>query len=146
MRVSGSSTNRVGLWGRGYRKIRHYKLDVRNFIQWQSHMNGKALERNGDFLYPLDGREVWHIAKSVSKWVWHKFDLEASDARFSELQARRGRKGGVKGGPIGGSVRSASYEGQRASARLMHAQGMSARAIARELGCSPQSVLNWVSK
>lgn len=129
-----------------YRKIRHYKLDVRNFIQWQSHLNGKALERNGDFLYPLDGREVWHIAKSVSKWVWHKFDLEASDARFSELQAHRGRKGGVKGGPIGGSVRSASYEGQRASARLMHAQGMSARAIARELGCSPQSVLNWVSK
>ena len=121
-----------------YRKIRHYKLDVRNFIQWQSHLNGKALERNGDFLYPLDGREVWHIAKSVSKWVWHKFDLAASDARFSALQARRGSKGGV--------VRSASYEEQRASACLMHAQGMSARAIARELGCSPQSVLNWVSK
>ena len=118
-----------------YRKIRHYKLDVRNFIQWQSHLNGKALERNGDFLYPLDGREVWHIAKSVSKWVWSKFDLEASDARFSALQARRGSKGGV--------VRSASYEEQRADARLMRARGMTQAEIARELGVHVNTVANW---
>ena len=116
---------------------------MRNFIQWQSRLNGKALERNGDFLYPLDGREVWHIAKSVSKWVWSKFDLEASDARFSALQAHRGRKGGVKGGPIGGAVRSASYEGQRADARLMRARGMTQAEIARELGVHVNTVANW---
>lgn len=98
-----------------YRKIRHYKHEVRNFVYWQSHLNGKALERNGDFLYPLDGREVWHIAKSVSKWVWQKFDLEASDARFSELQAHRGRKGGMKGM----LSRWGNNEEKRASARLM---------------------------
>ena len=124
-----------------YRKIRHYKLDVRNFIQWQSHLNGKALERNGDFIYPLDGREVWHIAKSVSKWVWHKFDLEASDARFSALQAQRGRHGGLKGG----AVRSASYEEQRADARLMRARGMTQAAIALELGVSERSVRSWLN-
>jgi hypothetical protein len=83
-------------WLRGYayRNIRHFKGDVRNFVLWQSHLNNKALQRNGDFLHPLDPREVWHIAKSVSKWTWRLFDLEASDARFRELQAARGRRSG----------------------------------------------------
>lgn len=119
-----------------YRKIRYYKADVRNFVLWQSHLNNKALERNGDFRYPLDGKEVWHIAKSVAKWTWRKFDLEASDARFSALQAHRGR--------LGMKSRWGDNEDKVASARLMHARGMSARAIARELECSPQSVLNWL--
>ena len=72
-----------------YKHIRHYKGDVRNFVLWQAHLNAKALERNGDLLNPLSGNEVWHIAKSVSKWTWNRFDLEASDARFSKLQAFR---------------------------------------------------------
>ena len=76
-----------------YKHIRHYKGDVRNFVLWQAHLNAKALERNGDLLTPLAGNEVWHIAKSVSKWTWNRFDLEASDARFSKLQAFRGSKG-----------------------------------------------------
>jgi len=76
-----------------YRQIRAYKGgDVRNFVLWQAHLNGKALERNGEFLHPLQGNEVWHIAKSVSKWVWRKFDIEASDARFSRLQAYRAKQ------------------------------------------------------
>jgi len=73
-----------------YRHIRHYKGDVRNYVLWQSHLNLKALGRNGDFLYPMDGKEVWHIAKSVAKWTWRTFDIAASDARFSALQAHRG--------------------------------------------------------
>lgn len=83
-----------------YRHVRHYKGDVRNFVLWQSHLNGKAMERNGDLLIPLDGREVWHIAKSVSKWTWNRFDLAASDARFSDLQAHRGRMGGQASGEV----------------------------------------------
>ena len=75
-----------------YRHIRHYKGDVRNFVLWQAHLNTKALERNGDLLTPLAGNEVWHIAKSVSKWTWNRFDLEASDARFSKLQSFRRSK------------------------------------------------------
>ncbi len=39
-----------------YRHIRHYKGDVRNFVLWQSHLNAKTLERNGDLLTPMDGR------------------------------------------------------------------------------------------
>jgi len=81
-----------------YRHIRHYKGDVRNFVLWQSHLNSKALGRNGDFQHPLDGKEVWHIAKSVAKWTWRRFDIAASDARFSDQQAHRGRMGGVASG------------------------------------------------
>lgn len=123
-----------------YRHIRHYKADMRNFVLWQSHLNGKALERNGDLLTPMDGREVWHIAKSVSKWTWRQFDIAASDARFAALQARRGREGGLKGG----AARSASYEDQRASARLMRATGMTQQAIAEELGVSERTIRNWL--
>lgn len=123
-----------------YRKIRHYKGDVRNFVLWQSHLNGKALERNGDLMSPMDGREVWHIAKSVSKWTWRQFDIAASDARFSELQAHRGRKGGM----ASGLSRAAASEDKRASARLMAAQGYSSRAIAEALEVNQSTVVRWV--
>ena len=120
-----------------YRNIRHYKHNVRNFVLWQSHLNGKALERNGDLLVPLAGNEVWHIAKSVSKWTWHKFDLAASDARFSALQSHRGKQAMLK--------RWGDNEDKQASARLMAASGMTQRAIAAELGVSQKSVSNWLS-
>lgn len=120
-----------------YRQIRHYKGDVRNFVLWQSHLNGKALGRNGDLLHPLDGREVWHIAKSVAKWTWRRFDIAASDARFAALQAAQRSKGG--------RVRSASYEDKRASARLMAASGLTQAGIALELGVSERSVRTWLN-
>ena len=37
----------------------------------------------------MDNREAYHIARSVAKWTWSKFDVEASDARFSKLQGFR---------------------------------------------------------
>ena len=119
-----------------YRHVRHYKGDVRNFVLWQSHLNSKALERNGDFLYPLQGNEIWHIAKSVSKWTWRRFDVAASDAKFSELQAYRGQRGGV--------AKGAAYEDKRASARLMRASGMTQAAIAAELQVHVNTVANWL--
>ena len=73
-----------------YKEVRNHK----NFVMWQSHLNNQALTRNGDFMTPLQGNEVWHIAKSVAKWVWNKFDLAASDEKFRKLQAFRGAKGG----------------------------------------------------
>jgi hypothetical protein len=82
-----------------YRQIRHYKgAGERNYVLWQSHLNNKALERNGDFEYPLLGNEVWCVTKSVAKWTWHNFDLDESDKRFSKLQSFRGHKGGVASG------------------------------------------------
>lgn len=119
-----------------YRHIRHYKGDVRNFVRWQNHLNGKALERNGDLQNPMDGREVWHIAKSVAKWTWRSFDIEASDARFSALQAYRGSRGGIAKGK--------ANEDKRIVARLMAAQGMSTRVIAAELQVNQSTIARWV--
>ena len=119
-----------------YRQIRHYKNDVRNFVLWQSHLNSRALERNGDLRVPLAGNEVWHIAKSVSKWTWRTFDLEASDKRFSELQAHRGRMGGL--------AKGRANEDKLASARLMAATGMKQRAIASALNVSQMTVSRWL--
>ena len=47
------------------------------------------MARNADFDKPMDNREAYHIARSVAKWTWSKFDVEASDARFSKLQGFR---------------------------------------------------------
>ncbi len=123
-----------------YRHVRQYKQDVGKFVEWQSHLNNKALERNGDFLTPMQGNEVWHVAKSVSKWTWNRFDLAASDARFSKLQAHRGKAGGV----ASGVSRLAASEDKRASARMMAASGASQRTIAAELGVSLGSVNAWL--
>lgn len=120
-----------------YRKVRHYKGDVRNFILWQSHLNSKALERNGDLQVPLAGNEVWHIAKSVSKWTWNRFDLAASDARFAALQAHRGKQGMLK--------RWGDSEDKQASARLMASAGRSLREIAAELEVGKSTVARWVA-
>lgn len=125
-----------------YCHIRRYKADVRNFVLWQSHLNNRALEYNGDQSIPLDGKEVWHIAKSVAKWTWRQFDIAASDARFSKLQAHRG----AMGGKASGTARLAVSEGQRASARLMAAQGYSIRAIAEAIDVPKTTVARWVSQ
>jgi DNA-directed RNA polymerase specialized sigma24 family protein len=119
-----------------YRHIRHYRSGVRNYVIWQAYLNSKALERNGDFQYPLDSREVWYIVKSVAKWTWRRFDIEASDRRFRDLQAARGR--------ASGEARRAVNEDKRASARLMRAQGMTQQAIADALGVTQQTVSKWL--
>jgi len=119
-----------------YREIRGYKRAVQcAYVYWQKDLYDTAMSRNGDFCTPMDHREVYHVARSVAKWTWRKFDVAASDARFSKLQAHRGHKGGT--------ARSASYEGLRADARLMQAKGMTLRAIAAELGVSLGAVSGW---
>ena len=123
-----------------YRNVRHYKTEVKNFVLWQAECYEKSLQRNADFKQPMDSREVHHISKSVAKWTWNRFDLAASDAKFSKLQAHRGKLGGV----ASGSSRLAASEDKRASARLMAAQGMSQREIAAELDVPRSTVADWL--
>jgi Replicase family/Primase C terminal 1 (PriCT-1) len=78
----------VRLWA--YRNIRQYD----NYVLWQKAVYDRCMARNGDFVTPMDSREIYHIARSVTKWVWSRFDLEASDARFSKLQSFRRTLGG----------------------------------------------------
>lgn len=114
-----------------YRNIRTAKVRG-NFVMWQADCNNRRLIRNADFAYPLGGREVWHIAKSVAMWTWRRFDLEASDRRFQKLQAHRIRQ------------RWGDNEEKRASVRLMAAAGCSSREIAAQLAVNQSTVVRWL--
>ena len=120
---------------RAYRLIRAAK-ERGDYPLWLLQLNSIALTKNAEFRAPLDGREIWHIVKSVGRWTWRHFDLAGSDERFSALQAYRGKKGG--------EAKGAAYEDKRASARLMRAQGMTQAAIAKDLGVHVNTVANWV--
>lgn len=126
-----------------YRNIRKYERRA----EWALACHAKAGELN-TFDTPLGVSEVLHIARSVEKWAWVKFDLAASDKRFSEKQAARGRRNSVDAqaekGKASGKARAAASEDKRASARVMRASGMTQSAIAAELGVHVNTVANWL--
>lgn len=97
---------------RAYREVGGYKSAKEQgvYVQWLTHLYHSALNRNGDFGTPLDHREVHWIAKSVAKWVWNRFDIAASDEKFSRRQAARGARGGIRSGEVRrqGSVEEAA--------------------------------------
>lgn len=120
-----------------YRQVRGWKERGGQgvFVYYLNSLHDHAQQyTHNEHPKPLDVRECYHIAKSVARWTWNHFDIEASDKRFSELQSRRGRQGGRP-----------AMEDKQMSARLMRAKGMSLRAIAEELEVSKSVVGNWVS-
>jgi len=120
-----------------YQKIRVYRSE-NDFDSWRVHLRSRALIRNGDFQNPLSWREVLHIAKSVSKWVWHRFDIDASDVKFGALQAYRGK--------VGMKSRWGDSEDKRATARLMATKGIKQKDIAAELCVADRTVRRWLKE
>ncbi len=82
--------DRLRKWA--YQELRLYR-EVGDSKVWDRYVYAQATKMN-DFPSPLPISEVRAIAKSTARWCWKHFDLAASDARFSKLQAHRGRKGG----------------------------------------------------
>jgi hypothetical protein len=80
----------VRVWA--YKQVRKFHGQPGGFVHWQKAVYDRCLARNADFGTPMDSREAYHIARSVAKWTWSKFDVEASDARFKKLQALRVNK------------------------------------------------------
>lgn len=122
-----------------YSAIRQYwGGGLQGWNAWLSHCNARGLTMNADLFGAnyLQGKEVWHIARSVAKWTWRNFSAEG----FSAWQAQAGAKGGV----ASGIVRREANEGKRAEARIMAAAGMSQRAIAQELEVSHVAVGKWL--
>lgn len=127
-----------------YREVRGWKAARTPgvYVQWLNYLHHQALDyTHNEHPTPLDRRECHWIAKSVAHWVWARFDIAASDKRFSELQANRGQRGGKRSG----EVRREASEDQRASARLMRAKGMSIRQIAQDLGIPKTTISRWCS-
>ena len=79
--------DRTRTWA--YRAIKRYWSDSDGAATWDEVVHAKAtilnldLEREGRI--PLPDREIWHLARSISKWVWSRFTPES----FSEIQAQR---------------------------------------------------------
>jgi hypothetical protein len=120
-----------------YKAIRPYwggGLDGWN--AFLSKTNTRALVYNADFKNPLDGREVWHIAKSIAKWTWKNTTAQG----FSEWQSVQGAKGGKKGM----LQRWGDNEDKQSSAKIMAATGRTQQEIADELGVSRMTVSRWL--
>lgn len=100
--------------------------------RWLNAVNLKALTYNGDFKTPLDGKEVWHLARSVAKWTWRNTTAEG----FSQWQSAQAKKALEK--------RWGNNEDKQASARLMKAAGKSYSEIASELEVARRTVIRWL--
>lgn len=79
----------VSAWA--YKTIRNYRNE-RDGDNWLNAVIIQCAQRNAEFSSPLPSNEIKHIARSISRWVWRKFDIAASDKRFSKLQAFRASK------------------------------------------------------
>jgi len=103
---------------------------------WRAAVRQQA-EALNTFAVPLGLAEVAGIARSVARYVWRRF----TPAGFREVQAERGRLGGVASGA---SRRSATQE-RRAQAIAMASQGLSLRRIASALDVGHETVRRWLA-
>ena len=118
-----------------YTAIRDY-MHHHSSSAWEHAVKTHLEAINSTFEPPLPHSEVKATAKSIAKWVWQRF----SYGDFSEIQAKRGAKGGKKGG----IVRSAQYAELRIQAKLMHEQGMSIKVISETLEVHRNSISAWI--
>ncbi|MEG0579963.1 MAG: helix-turn-helix domain-containing protein, partial [Niameybacter sp.] len=70
-------------------------------------------------------------AKSIAKWVWKRF----SYGDFSEIQAKRGAKGG--------KAKGHAYAAKREQAAQLKQSGLNNTQIAKQLSVSRMTVFRW---
>ncbi len=87
-----------------YKAVRDY-LHHNSSHEWDCAVRSKLEAMNSEFEQPLPYSEVKATAKSIAKWVWQRF----SYGDFSEIQAKRGAKGGAK------SKRGAKADSERST-------------------------------
>jgi hypothetical protein len=96
-----------------YKAIRDY-MHHNSSHEWERAVRAQIEAINSGFEQPLPHSEVKATAKSIAKWVWQRF----SYGDFSEIQAKRGAKGGAK------SKRGAKADSER-SVKPWEAMGIS---------------------
>ncbi|WP_312283632.1 replication initiation protein [Candidatus Igneacidithiobacillus taiwanensis] len=147
-----------------YRAIRDYWAP-NGLPQWQDAILGHLRGINGQFQAPLFEPELRTIAKSIAGWTWrhitpkglqdliertHTPELQRERGKRATNQAEAGRLGGLavtnqaEAGIASGKARRQSREQDRATARLLRAQGCSYREIAERLEVTHPTVINWL--
>lgn len=74
-----------------YKAVRDYMYHNSSY-EWEKAVYAQISAINNGFEEPLPLSEVKATAKSIAKWVWQRF----SYGDFSEIQSKRGAKGGAK--------------------------------------------------
>lgn len=109
---------------------------------FDSFILGTCQSVNAGFPVCLDIREVQGIAKSISRWTWRHYTKKWTDEKFSEIQARRGKAGGLKSG----TTRASKNEEKRATALQMSLAGFKLKEIAEALEVPLSTIGRWCKK
>lgn len=121
-----------------YDEVLEHRL-TSNLANWSKSVL-KAAQGFNSFPEPLDQNEVENTAKSVAKWVWTNYTKRWTDEEFSQIQAKRGRLGGLKGG----RGRTSADQDKRLEAAKMRDQGHTQKAIADAVGVTTRTIRNWL--
>ncbi len=113
-----------------YKAIRDY-MHHNSTYEWERAVRAHLEAINSSFEVPLPYSEVKATAKSIAKWVWQRFSYGA----FSEVQAKRGAKGG--------KAKGNAYAEKRELAIKLKCDGLSYTQISDQLQVSRRSVINW---
>ena len=113
-----------------YTAIRDY-MHHHSSHEWERAVRAKIEAINSTFEQPLPHSEVKATAKSIAKWVWQRF----SYGDFSEIQAKRGAKGG--------KAKGQAYALKREQAKELRQTGLSYTEVAKQLNVSRRSIIGW---
>lgn len=113
-----------------YKAIRDY-MHHDSSCEWERAVIAKIEAINNGFEQPLAYSEVKATAKSIAKWVWQRF----SYGDFSEIQAKRGAKGG--------KAKGHAYASKREKAIYLKDQGLNNTQIAKQLEVDRKTVGRW---
>lgn len=100
--------------------------------QWHSAVLSRTEMLNQQLEKPMEYNEYKHIAKSIAKWTHGKFSKQG----FAEWQSNNGKRSGI--------ARSKQSENKRVQARLMLANGIKKKDIARSLNVHPNTITAWL--
>jgi hypothetical protein len=113
-----------------YTAIRDY-MHYNSSYEWERAVKAQIEAINNGFEQPLPYSEVKATAKSIAKWVWQRF----SYGDFSEIQAKRGAKGG--------KAKGQAYALKREQAKELRQTGLSYTEVAKQLNVSRRSIIGW---
>jgi DNA-binding NarL/FixJ family response regulator len=113
-----------------YKAIRDY-MHHNSSYEWEKAVRAQIEAINSSFEDPVPYSEVKATAKSIAKWVWQRF----SYGGFSEIQAKRGAKGGKAKGLV--------YSVKREQALQLRQEGLNNTQIAKQLEVDRKTVRRW---